>query len=286
MSYHFEVKDAGLTGALRRIAGAELAGVLAHGEGAKGSVHDSRKRVKKLRALLRLVRSGFRGGAAENAVLRDASAGLSALRDAEVMLATHDSLAPEAADGAVRAHLVQRMERAAADPAQAARNAAFRAVIAGVQSRVADWKVKGHDAEVLAAGLALTRARGQKAMARARKGRDPEALHEWRKRVKDGWYQARLFAPVWPEVMAPVVQAADDLGEMLGDHHDLAVFEAFLDQLPPGAAAEVADLRSRARREQAALEVKAFDLGARVLAGDPDGVAQQWVGWWQAWRRV
>lgn len=284
MAFSLHHDDASLTEALRRIAGAELAAALKHAPGDKGAVHDSRKRVKKLRALLRLVRAGFPDGAAENALLRDAAGGLSALRDAEVMLATHDRLLPEG--GAVRAHLVQRMERAAADPAQAARTAAFRAVLAGVQSRVGDWRVKGREAEVLAAGLAKTRARAVQAMAAARKSRDPEALHDWRKRVKDGWYQARLLEPVWPEVMKPLEVASNRLGEALGDHHGLAVFEGWLDSLPGGLAAEAAELRVRARRAQGALEVEAFALGARVHAGNPAGVAALWVAWWDAWKRM
>lgn len=288
MPFALHHADVTLTDALRRIAGAELAAALAHMPGDPGAVHDSRKRVKKLRALLRLVRAGFPDGAAENAVLRDAAGGLSALRDAEVMLATHDGLMP-GGGGAVRALLVQRRDRAAADPAQAARSAAFRAVLAGVQSRVGGWRVKGREAEVLASGLARTRVRAVRAMAAARRSGTAEAMHAWRKRVKDGWYQARLFAPVWPEAMAPVEAASNRLGEALGDHHDLAVFTDFLDTLPADAgalAADAADLRQLAHNAQATLEAEAMALGARVHAGDPAGVAALWVAWWQAWRQA
>lgn len=284
MPFSLDPRDATLTDALRRIAGAELAAALAHAPGAKGAVHDSRKRVKKVRALLRLVRPGFARGAEENARLRDAAAGLGSLRDAEVRLATHDRLLPEG--GPVRAHLAAEIDRAAADPAQEGRRAAFRAALAEVLARVEGWRVKGRDAVVLAEGLARTRARAARAMAEARRTRTPEALHDWRKRAKDGWYQARLLEPVWPEAMKPFEAASNRLGEALGDHHDLAVFEAWLDTLPGALAAEAAELRVRARRAQGELEVEAFALGARVHAGDPAGVAALWVAWWETWRRA
>ena len=54
------------------------------------AVHEARKDMKKLRALLRLVRGelGDRVYAAENACFRDTARELSGVRDADVMLAT------------------------------------------------------------------------------------------------------------------------------------------------------------------------------------------------------
>lgn len=152
--------------------------------------------------------------------------------------------------------------------------------------RVPQWRVKGKDAAVLQAGLARTLARASKAMTTARQtgGTEAEAFHDWRKRTKDLWYQTRLLSAVWPEGIGLWQGAADQLGEMLGEHHDLEVFVALTETIEGEAAAEALALRAQARRMSADIEARAFKLGARLLAGDPQGVAALWVAWWRVWR--
>jgi CHAD domain-containing protein len=279
MGFRLHPSDRDATAFVRRLAAEELGG-MAEGAG----VHDARKRVKKLRAVLRLVRAGFRAAAEEGAALRDAAQGLSGQRDAEVMLAVFDRLAAagEAAD--LRAHLAARIAAAQDDGTTFA---AFLSAVAPVRDRAQSWVVKGRSGRVLTAGLKLTRDRGSHAMARAlRAGPESEAMHDWRKRIKDLWYQARLFQPVWPAAMDPVVTAAGDLGEMLGDHHDLVVFRAVLSELATDAtlSADAAALHARAGRMQADIADKARPASARLLAGDPGAVAVMWVDWWRLWR--
>ena len=279
MGFRLHPSDQDATALLRRLGTEEL-GAMAQGAG----VHDARKRVKKMRAALRLVRAGFRGAADESAALRDAAQGLSGQRDAEVMLAVLDRLASADEGTALRAHLTARI---AASQDDGTAFAAFLSAVAPVRDRAQTWVVKGKSARVLAAGLSQARERGQRAMARAlRAGPESEAMHDWRKRVKDLWYQARLFQPVWPAAMDPVVTAADDLGEALGDHHDLVVFREVLAGVAVDAAlaAEAAEMHARAGRMQAVIVDKARLDGARLLAGDPAAVAAQWVDWWRLWR--
>lgn len=280
MGFHLEKQDRDLTALLRRVANRELGRALAHAPGDKGAVHDSRKRVKKLRALLRLVRAGFPDAQAECRLLGEAARRLSAVRDAEVMLAVHDRLAPDLPDTPLRAHLAATLDAARADPAQHAHTAAFRDSLSAVLDRSTEWRVKGSDARVLRKGLARTRHRALLAMDAALDDREGEPMHDFRKRVKDIWYQARLLSPVWPAIMDPMADQAGDLGEMLGDHHDLILFAALLDTLPHDSA----NLRSRAAHASAAIEAQAFPMGRLLLAGDPGAVAGLWCDWWQNWR--
>jgi CHAD domain-containing protein len=288
VAFRLNKQDRDLTRLLRRVAAEELGAALAHAPGAEGAVHDSRKRVKKVRALLRLVQSGLPGAGAASRALGAAAGQLSAARDAEVMLATHDRLAPDLSEGPLRAHLAACLTAAQGDPAQSRRGAEFRKVLADVRVQAEHWRVRGDDAGVLRTGLARTRRRGLHAMAAAADDREGEPMHDWRKRVKDLWYQSRLLAPVWPAIMDPLGDQAGDLGEMLGDHHDLIVFGALLDALPDALAdalaAPAADLRSRAARARGAIEARAFPLGRLLLSGEPDAVARLWADWWQAWR--
>jgi CHAD domain-containing protein len=301
MAYAFARTDSSVAAALRRIARSELDGALADLAGpglpAPAAVHGTRKRLKKLRGLIRLVAPVFKAFATENAALRDAGQQLSGLRDAEVRIATfarltaaEDALAP-GDRAAFRATLEAAREAVAAGEDG---SAAARATLAAIRDRVVGWQVAANGFAALAPGLERTWTRARKAQAdaaaaRARDGETgfaAEPFHEWRKRVKAHWYQARLLAPIWPEMMAPHVAAADDLGESLGLHNDadvLVVFLAATDaaQARPAAFAQVAALALAERRR---IADAALVEGRRLFAGSGRALARRWGVWWSVWR--
>jgi len=290
VAFHFDAADRHLTDTLRRIARAELDAALARLSEAEmpapTAVHEVRKHVKKLRGLLRLVRPGFAAFKAETAALRGAAQCLSGLRDAEVRLATFDKLVARDRPvhlAGLRQKLAAARDTAAAAPAPAAE---ARQALADLRVRAEHWTLVGRDRDVLMAGLAATRKQARAAMRLAAASRGIEALHEWRKRVKDGWYQARLLTPVWPAVLGPLANQAGLLGEDLGDHHDLGVLAEALSSLPETevTAEARAEAVALARRAMTALEAEMFPLGALILAGKPVEVARLWTSWWQAWR--
>jgi len=99
MAYRFARGDAGIEAALRRIAAEQLDGALAALDGADAdlerSVHGVRTATKRIRALLRLLRAVFPGYSEANAALRTLAARLADVREAQVLLATFDSVAGE-----------------------------------------------------------------------------------------------------------------------------------------------------------------------------------------------
>src|SRR4051794_31867359 len=80
---------------LRKQVGKALEALNTDGPLADEVVHDARKRLKKARALLRLLREalGPRIYRRENACLRDAGRPLTEVRDAKVLVDTFDELA-------------------------------------------------------------------------------------------------------------------------------------------------------------------------------------------------
>jgi CHAD domain-containing protein len=296
MAFAFARTDRSVPSAVRRIAAGELESALAAlarpDAGDARAVHGLRKRIKKLRGLLRLVQPRFDGFATENAALRDAGRLISALRDAEVRVATFARLAP-AVEPRARAAMVEalaaaRAEAAAADGAAAL--AALREALAGVRARVPDWDFEGRGFAVLAPGLERTWKRAQHAMAAAAAERAgdfrAEPFHDWRKRVKAHWYQARLLAPIWPEMMAPHIRAVDDLGEALGKHNDIAVLVDWLAAHPVARAhpGGMAALASAARDVRAGIADACLIEGRRFLAGSARALSRRWGVWWEVWR--
>jgi CHAD domain-containing protein len=282
MPYRLLPTDPGLQSALRRIADEQLAASLSPlqaGQLSPQDVHDIRKRLKKLRGLLRLVAKGFPGVAAEMAALRDAGRLLAAHRDAEVRLATFDRLCPTCPPALAPLRSALERDRAQAHSAPALGEAAQ--ALADLHGRAAHWRLKGQDAAILKRGLAATRRRAARAMQRAAQSGTDAALHDWRKRAKEFWYQTRLLTPIWPGVMGALAEEAGKLAEDLGQHHDIAVLLAHLPPLPGDASALITE---RAQAAQAKITARAFARGRRLFAGDPKGMAKLWRGWWRLWR--
>jgi CHAD domain-containing protein len=218
--------------------GGGLAGAASADVARASTVHEVRKALKRLRALLRLVRGELGGKryARENASLRDCGRRLAGARDAEVMLSTLDALVREhparlsTSPGvrALRSQLLSEREHAAAlaigDPHV---RGEVLAELRAVRARIERWQPRERGFPLLAPGLERVYARGRLRMRRARRRESVAALHMWRKQVKELRYAAetldrggKSFKPV--RVLA---RRADRLGEMLGEEHDLALLQ-------------------------------------------------------------
>jgi CHAD domain-containing protein len=284
MPYRFSPDDPSMQHALRRIADEELRAALAGLEDSAlppHAVHDVRKRAKKLRGLLRLLQGRFPGHARENAALRDAGRLLALRRDAEVRLATFDSLFPDRPSALEPLRSLLVLDRDA--PAAPSHQTEAVEILRDLHGRVHRWTLTGKDHSGLVEGLARTRRRAAQAMEEAARSPGFEAIHDWRKRAKDFWYQTRLLAPIWPEAMGPLAQAAEDLTERLGLHHDIAVLQG---HLPPGLLDSAAEVLFHRRAIAAQQEIGAhvFAEGRRLFAGDPREMAKLWGRWWLLWR--
>jgi CHAD domain-containing protein len=244
--------------------------------GADPEVHDARTSVKRARTLLRLMRHDV-GNALfgeENGALREAGRALSALRDAAVQVQALDGLLQRgseedrAALAALRAVLLarrdRRLERSGEPLAEAARAVdCARDRAAAVQPAHRGWKA-------LARGLdrAYRRARDRAACAFATE-RD-EDYHALRKAVKDLTYQARFLRPIDEPAQRAEGARWTQLGDLLGDHHDLAVLRGFEWHPDEGAdLAAVARLGALASARQSELLREARPLAESLLAEPP-----------------
>ena len=248
------------------------------------AVHEARKDMKKLRALLRLVRGeiGKSTFARENACFRDAARELSGTRDSDVMLETLAALDLPAGLGWELRKTMQAelASDGAVDRERAARSAI--AILREARGRVDAWPLERDSFEALAGGLGRAYRRGRRDFEAARAEPDTEVLHEWRKRAKELWYHHTLLRELWPEAMNVVGDEAHALSDKLGDDHDLAVLAAWLgEHAEPGAV--VLDA-VESRRE--ALQAAAFELGARLYAEKPGAYVRRLGRLWDAGRAL
>jgi CHAD domain-containing protein len=245
------------------------------------AVHGTRKRLKRLRACVRLARDaiGEPTYERENTTLRMAGRRLSAQRDAEVLVQTLDAVADRFADelpgdttSALRGRLDE--ERKAATAALADDDgtvAATRAAIDAALARTPAWTFQRDGLDALSPGLRRIYRRGRTAMRAARDEPTPEHLHEWRKRAKDLWYAAEIVQCAQPKRLERVARRAHKLSSVLGDHHDLDVLRAYV-QAHPQCFAEAVHQQALVAvvdRRAARLRKKAFARGAKLYAQKP-----------------
>ncbi len=287
MAYRLDIAEA-LADTVRACAREQVAGAIACLEGAGEdpveAIHDARKHVKKLRALLRLARPalGAKAYRAEGARLRDVGRALSAARDADVLVATVEALAQRSAGRLPAERFEQLLADLRADVEGRTDDAAVRAValadLRDALERVGAWPLQGAGWDVACSGIARSYARGREAAAVARHEPSTEHLHEWRKRVKDLWYQERLLVAVWPPLLEAHGKQARALAELLGDEHDLAVLAEWIER-SPAPAVDVLGL-VRERREQ--LCGQAQRLGRRLYAESPKAFGRRLAAYMHA----
>jgi CHAD domain-containing protein len=298
----FQLKpDETLAKGIRRIAKGQLDKALdgltgLSGEEPEEVVHDARKRFKKVRAVLRLARSGLGRTMTdrENARLRDAGRPLSEVRDAGVMLEAFEELverfgAPDHSEAVskIRSALTDRKQEVVRRVLHEEKAlAAVAAAVRDVRSDVKRWKVKGDEWDVLGRGLKRIYRGGYDAFLAASDDPTDENLHEWRKRVKDLWYALDILGPVRPGFTEGRGDQSHRLADALGDDHDLAVLRQLLSDPETGAGdrAAVEAIGSQIDRRRGELQRDARCLGEEVYPERPKVFVARFGAYWRAWR--
>ena len=290
---------------VRRVAGALLDEAIrftsvksSGGEDAR--VHETRKRLKEVRSLLRLVRKslvdegGDRLRGRENDACKVAANQLGDARDAAVTVETLDKLkdafAAELAGDAfagLRKNLVARHKLLKKQGIAFGRAAT---ILKAARQRVDGWRLdagnKGDKADAwdaLGPGLKKIYTDGKADLKTARASGDAELWHDWRKRAKDLRYALELLRKSAPALVGGMIDAADTLGGDLGDDHDLAVLLATVRGDPALCDdATAATLEALAARRSDELRAKADRDARRVYAESAEAFVRRSRRYWRA----
>ncbi|WP_406873444.1 CHAD domain-containing protein [Aminobacter sp. P9b] len=234
-----------LTAEVRRIAGGEIDKIVAHLNVARDnpekSLHSARKRIKALRALLRLVHPGDEAFCrAENNRYRDISLSIAGPRQATALIETIDRLIadfPEDADGAGLAGIRAMLARHRTETAygQAGLGAVLDNAVAECQAGMVALEMlilpdhPENAADVLADGALATLRFARKALQQSRERGEPNDFHDLRKAVKTHAAHLALLRKLWPAPVKPRRERAEELGESLGELHDVFVMRALIE---------------------------------------------------------
>jgi CHAD domain-containing protein len=113
-----------------------------------------------------------------------------------------------------------------------------------------------------------------------------EDFHEWRKRAKDLYYQVRMLCRIWPEQMDAIESELEQLGDFLGDAHDLVLLAGpeGAKELPKEPKEDAEALIALAQKRQKELQMQALALGAKLYAEKPGSFCKRLKTYWKRWR--
>lgn len=277
MAYRFALDETPQAG-LRRIADEQAVKIIrrlrADNQGA-ATIHESRKALKRIRALLKLARGGLgkQVYAREYGVARDIARSLSGPRDLDVLPVTLASLPTKgrrrAATDKVRAAIERARDEAAGITDRAQVLAAAIDDLEAARKRYAKLRVTGNADAVLANGAAAGLEALRRQCDRAVASGEDEDYHDWRKSAQLHWRHLRLLSESWPAMIEARIAVAQGLASVLGHDHDLTVLGDFIKTIPSsglraaGRKALLGDIRAR----QLALRAEAR-AAAQVLTID------------------
>ena len=251
-------------------------------------VHGVRKEVKKLRAILRLVRGEIGKGAYRKGskALREAARCLAATRDARVKLKAFEKLTGRSArrfagiEKALRKNCLREKRRFQKKNSIAVANRILRKT----DRRVGNLKIKSVGWPAIEPGLMQSYSRGREIYELVRAKPSPENFHDWRKHVKNLWYYFRMLCPAWLREMRVMKDELESLGEQLGDAHDLVLLKQFSTKRCAGQAGEVKALGKLIESRQKKLRAAALKLGSRLYADEPRVICKRLGNCWSVWR--
>ncbi len=294
MPYRFKTNEPVEKG-FRRIAreqfDAALAELAGSSVGAK-NVHECRKSLKRLRALVRLAAESVGEGKARrrNKALGGIARLLSDRRDQTVMLDTIAKLSEENTDTAaalapLRASIAKQdaQEAETLDPDIAVR---ARSLLVQEARKFERAKLAKRGFAALAGGLEASYRYGRKTRKYAYEEPTDENFHELRKAVQWHWRQMSLLSKAWPDEFAARANAARELSQQLGDDHDLAMLVEAASRSTSMSDEQKEAAVGVCRRHQQALRGAAEYQVKRLFVEKPEAFVSRVAAYWRCSRSL
>ena len=266
--------------------------LLAQGDDVEaGRIHEARKSVKRLRALVSLVRGGLGKDAKWfNRHLRNINRSLSPVRDAEALREAFDRLMAADADppdelASVRARLLSwtdQHERLAAGVCQQA-----LAQLGRVEDRWRTTKLSGRGWPLLEHNIRRAYRHSRRAALRLSRSSSVSTFHDFRKLAKQTQYHWEFLEPMWSDRLHAELDEFESLTDILGHLHDAVLFQDWIDgaeqKTLPGGVRKL--MERRLEQQMRHLQRDACRLARRCFAEKPRSAIDRLQCYWQAFRR-
>jgi CHAD domain len=255
------------------------------------AVHDARRSLKRLRAMLRLVRPalGETWFKQSNRQLASLGQRLSRSRDLDVMVVTVSKL--ENGAGSLPKGVADRLRRCVARSRREANAAAAsgsdRSLASSLRSAeklFTPERLRRTDFQHIAQGLQQSYGKARRAFQDAYASQTDEAFHNWRKATQAHWRHMQLLARSWPESIGARAAEAKELSRLLGEDHDLSVLLGFAQASASTdlSADDLAALTAACLSCQRQIRDVAKPRGERLYADRPRQLTKRIVRYWRA----
>jgi len=257
------------------------------------AIHRVRKNIKKLRALLRLVKGKVprRDYRRATGALQRAAAPLAGPRDAHVKQQALEKLLDHFGGQVSKSEfrpIGRELEKRWGEEMrrfnERRSGETIRAVFIRLSRYLMDLPIDGKGWTLVAPGIRTAYRAGRRQYRAVVKEGSADQLHRWRKRVKDLWYQVRLLRPIFPEQVRALSAELKDLGEYLGEVHDLVLLKETVSRRKDDHAKAVEALGALIDRRRTELCLAALDLGSRIYTEKPQAFCRRLAHYWKSWR--
>jgi len=197
------------------------------------AIHETRKELKKIRALARLARASVPKQTYKktNAYFRDVARLLSDARDTSALLDVVLTLRKQVEQSDLQSLLDQVANHLMAKKAAVTRYEINRdnllhhtlESLEAAEDYINTFETEQQGFQAIAGGINKVYTRGRKMTELTLKNPNAELFHEWRKRVKYLRYQIDAISNSWPAMMSVWEDELHKLTDALGAEHDLFV---------------------------------------------------------------
>lgn len=255
-------------------------------------VHETRKCLKRLRALLKFARPLLdeAEGRAMGHAARDLGRRLSGTRDLDVLdhtvsrLQGSSALKPATFERLHRALSAARLQpKTDAPPGHA--DAPLTEDLRSIRERWSALELKSAGRDLLVDGLAHSLDQCRTQFDRAFETGDGETFHDWRKAVQLHWRHMQLVQRAWPEYCGARLAEAKAISALVGDDRDLAMLQAFAtaQSLPQLVQRDIAKAVAQL---SPAYRTEAHARGGRLLADGTRGLTRRLEQYWKSARQL
>jgi CHAD domain-containing protein len=253
------------------------------------AVHDARRRVKKIRAIIRLVRPVLDKPFRSDPDLRRVSQMLAPVADGKGVIDTLTGLLhryrkqlPRKTAAAIRSDLIAREKQIDRKAARDGVLQEAKKTLRQERDRVKRWRLTADGFRAIEPGLKESVRRAREGMVAAWLHPTAANHHSWRRHVKNHWFHVRLLEAHCDNRLQPYQRQLEALDGVLGEYHNLVLLHDVLMGDSTLSRKEVARCLRIVERYQRALRRNAQVLGMRVYSEKPRRFVRRVKHLWDA----
>jgi CHAD domain-containing protein len=260
------------------------------------SIHETRKAIKRLRAAVKLIQHSLGERYDDwNDRLQAVNRRLAATRDLDACQQTIERLSTNGSGQGRTIPILDRLqtelaiERASAGSQRLHdERTSLADELDAVRGEFQEWHPQRTDFALIRPAVKKMARKARKLIRQLDRAVTVDRMHGLRKVVKRRLYWMEILAPIWSEKDRPEQQSIDELAELLGRHHDLAVLEQHLassDVARESAAdGDVHGVGTKICRHREKLESRCVKRAKKLFDEKPKELTARWEERAEAWQ--